>query len=313
MSLAVPRLIHTGQVLVDLIMRVGALPPPGGDVLASEARFEVGGGFNVIAAARRSGMACVYAGGHGTGRFGELARQALAAEGAELAAPRVLDRDTGICVAIVDASTERTFVTHLGAEAVLERDVLDALAVTPRDIVYVTGYGLCVPDKGALLADWLETLPESVVVAFDPGPLVDSIESALLARVMRRTRIWTGNREEALRHTGRASVEAALDELAARLPAGALAIVRDAEQGCVVSIDGVPARVAAFEVEAIDSNGAGDAHTGVLLAALAEGHAPLVAARRANAAAALAVTRFGPATAPTREEIDALLDGAWLR
>ncbi|NIE88834.1 sugar kinase, partial [Burkholderia sp. Tr-860] len=76
MSLAVPRLIHTGQVLVDLIMRVGALPPPGGDVLASEARFEVGGGFNVIAAARRSGMACVYAGGHGTGRFGELARQA---------------------------------------------------------------------------------------------------------------------------------------------------------------------------------------------------------------------------------------------
>ncbi|WP_240156471.1 PfkB family carbohydrate kinase, partial [Burkholderia sp. Ax-1720] len=214
MSLAVPRLIHTGQVLVDLIMRVGALPPPGGDVLASEARFEVGGGFNVIAAARRSGMACVYAGGHGTGRFGELARQALAAEGAELAAPRVLDRDTGICVAIVDASTERTFVTHLGAEAVLERDVLDALAVTPRDIVYVTGYGLCVPDKGALLADWLETLPESVVVAFDPGPLVDSIESALLARVMRRTRIWTGNREEALRHTGRASVEAALDELA---------------------------------------------------------------------------------------------------
>ncbi|NIG00148.1 sugar kinase, partial [Burkholderia sp. Ax-1720] len=38
-----------------------------------------------------------------------------------------------------------------------------------------------------------------------------------------------------------------------------------------------------------------------------------VAARRANAAAALAVTRFGPATAPTREEIDALLDGAWSR
>ncbi|MBN3729119.1 sugar kinase, partial [Burkholderia sp. Ac-20379] len=59
MTAAVPRLIHTGQVLVDLIMRVGALPAPGGDVLASEARFEVGGGFNVLAAARRSGMACV--------------------------------------------------------------------------------------------------------------------------------------------------------------------------------------------------------------------------------------------------------------
>jgi hypothetical protein len=31
--------------------------------------------------------------------------------------------------------------------------------------------------------------------------------------------------------------------------------------------------------------------------------------RRANAAAAVAVTRRGPATAPTREEIDQFLDG----
>ncbi|GAB7536795.1 carbohydrate kinase family protein [Burkholderia sp. 3C] len=308
MTAAVPRLIHTGQVLVDLIMRVGALPAPGGDVLASEARFEVGGGFNVLAAARRSGMACVYAGGHGTGRFGELARQALAAEGVELAAPRVADRDTGVCVAIVEATAERTFVTHLGAEAVLERAVLDALAVTPHDVVYVSGYALCLPDKGEVLAGWLESLDDAVPVAFDPGPLVDTIDAALLARVMRRTRIWTGNREEAQRHTGCATAEAALAAIAAQLRDDALTLVRDAGHGCLVASGGAVTRVAAFEVEAVDSNGAGDAHTGVLLASLAQGHAPLAAARRANAAAALAVTRFGPATAPLAAEIDALVN-----
>jgi sugar/nucleoside kinase (ribokinase family) len=54
----------------------------------------------------------------------------------------------------------------------------------------------------------------------------------------------------------------------------------------------------------VDSNGAGDAHGGVVAAALSRGEGLLTAARRANAAAAIAVTRRGPATAPTAEEID---------
>lgn len=46
---------------------------------------------------------------------------------------------------------------------------------------------------------------------------------------------------------------------------------------------------------------------GVLASALARDLAPEDAARRANAAAALAVTRPGPATAPTTTEIDQLV------
>jgi len=60
-------------------------------------------------------------------------------------------------------------------------------------------------------------------------------------------------------------------------------------------------------VQAVDSNGAGDAHAGVFIAGLAKGLKPAEAARRANAAAALAVTRWGPATSPGTAEVDALL------
>jgi hypothetical protein len=45
----------------------------------------------------------------------------------------------------------------------------------------------------------------------------------------------------------------------------------------------------------------------VFIAALAAGLPPAAAARRANAAAALAVTRNGPATAPDRAELDEFL------
>jgi sugar/nucleoside kinase (ribokinase family) len=57
----------------------------------------------------------------------------------------------------------------------------------------------------------------------------------------------------------------------------------------------------------VDTNGAGDTHTGVLVAERARGADWVSAARRANAAGALKVTRKGPATAPTVAELDAFL------
>jgi len=84
-------------------------------------------------------------------------------------------------------------------------------------------------------------------------------------------------------------------------------VVRDGPNGCWVSRHGHADHVPGFKVRAVDSNGAGDAHAGVFIAGLAAGLTPCEAARRANAAAALAVTRWGPATSPGTDEVDALL------
>ena len=304
----VSRLIHTGQVIVDLVMQIDALPAPGGDVLAADASFEVGGGFNVMAAARRNHMRVVYAGGHGHGRFGDMARATLQREGVEIGAAQVAGQDTGLCVALVDAHAERTFVSHIGAEGVLERSVLDTLQVTRDDIVYVSGYSLMLADKAEVLVAWLEQLPAGTRVAFDPGPLVDSIDAALLGRVLAVVSIWTSNRAEALRFSATDDLDTAFDFVAARLRGDALTLVRDGASGCELRMEGQHDRVPGFAVEAVDTNGAGDTHTGVFLAMLASGADMHTAATRANAAAALAVTRYGPATAPDSTQIDAFLD-----
>ena len=86
------------------------------------------------------------------------------------------------------------------------------------------------------------------------------------------------------------------------------AVVRLGADGCIILVPGgEPVHVPGFPVNVVDSNGAGDAHIGAFLAALAAGWHPLDAARRANACAAIAVTRSGPATAPRLDELDALL------
>ncbi|PMY43164.1 sugar kinase [Pseudomonas sp. GW456-L14] len=308
-----PRMLHTGQVIVDLVMSVERLPSSGGDVLAQSASFEAGGGFNVMAAAQRNGLPVLYLGRHGNGRFGELAREAMRAEGIRIALEASRTEDTGLCVALTESTAERSFISYIGVEGQLSAEDLDGVAVQADDFVYVSGYSLLHVGKAEALLDWLLALPQGIQVVFDPGPLVESPDSAAMRRLLPRIDIWTSNSVEALRFTGTSTIAEALRRLHDELSQEVLLVVRDGPQGCWVSQHGHSAHVPGFKVRAVDSNGAGDAHAGVFVAALAQGLEPVQAARRANAAAALAVTRWGPATAPGAAEVDALVNGDSVR
>ena len=281
------RLISVGSVVVDVLAAVSELPARGGDVWASRMQLSAGGGFNAMAAAARQGVPVLYAGAHGAGPFGDVAREALRVEGIGVhLAPRV-DRDTGLVIVLVDEGGERTFVSGRGAESTLAPADLHDLRPEPRDVVLVSGYGL-----DDALADWVLALPDAVVVALDPGPLA---APGALARVRPRLHWLSANAPEAEALTGEADPVAA----AAALVGRAGAVVRTGARGCVLAVaDAEPLVVPGVAVEVVDTTGAGDTHTGVFLAALLQGGTPEEAARRANLAAAESVTRCGPATAP---------------
>jgi sugar/nucleoside kinase (ribokinase family) len=288
-------------------MAVDTLPEAGGDVLAQSASFEAGGGFNVMAAAQRNGLPVVYLGRHGSGRFGDLAREAMTAEGIRIGITDRAERDTGLCVAITDASAERSFVSYIGAEGELSAEDLASVPAEAGDYVYVSGYSLLHVGKAQALVDWVLALSDGVNVVFDPGPLVDSPDAPMMQALLARIDVWTSNAVEALKFTGAADIAQALDCLAGHLSAKALMVVRDGPAGCWISHGAERRHVPGFKVDAVDSNGAGDAHAGVFVAGLAQGLSAFEAARRANAAAALAVTRWGPATSPGTAEVDELI------
>ncbi|MEV6285477.1 PfkB family carbohydrate kinase [Kribbella sp. NPDC051770] len=276
------RLVHLGNAVIDLVLTVDRLPERGGDVLAGSTQRATGGGFNVMAAAGRLGLETVYGGVLGTGPFADQAREDLRREGIAFPQPQHPGMDTGFVVALVDGEGERTFVTSPGAEATLSA----VPETTADDLVYVSGYSLL---HAANRATLVERLPQIVgAVFFDPGPLVGEIPAGALEVALDRADWVSCNAREA---------EVLRERRSRNL------IVRLGPDGCLVN--GQP--VAGFPVDAVDLNGAGDAHAGAFLAGLANGSTPLEAARQANAAAALAVTRRGPATGPTRGELDAYL------
>jgi len=305
----VNRLLFAGEAIVDLVMWVPALPERGGDMLAESSSVEVGGGFNIMAAAVRQGLPVLYAGGHGTGPWGDKVRAALAAEDISLLRAADPDVDTGFDVALVEADGERTFITHLGAESLREPGAWDLVQARPDDAVYVSGYGLVPPASGPILGAWAAALPPGVLLFTDPGPLVADIPAAVLDPVLARCDWWSCNQREAALLTGTSDPAEAARRLLRRT-SRADVIVRSGPQGCVLALreNGLSLRhIAAPAVTAVDTTGAGDAHSGVFLAALAAGLAADQAARRANAAAALTVTRSGAAVSPTRDALDQFL------
>ena len=324
------RLLHLGNVVIDVVLTVPWLPERGGDVLASATTSAPGGGFNVMAAAARQGLPVAYAGARGTGPFAELAAAALAAEGIEVLQPPKPDLDTGVVISLVEAGGERTFVTGPGAEARLTVQDLARVRAGPADAVYLSGYGLLHASNRPALLGWLSGLNEASPVFFDPGPLAAQIPASALAAAAGRADWLTCNAREAAILTGHRDPAAAALTLARRqtmsvgdlgppatqiphanddAPLGGGVVVRLGPDGCVLLAPGTAeaVRVPGFAVDAVDTNGAGDTHAGVFIAALAHGADALEAARRANAAAALSVTRPGPATAPTAAELTQFL------
>ncbi|MHA6759025.1 PfkB family carbohydrate kinase [Streptacidiphilus sp. PAMC 29251] len=312
MSRTHDRLLHLGNIVVDLVLDIPELPERGGDMLATAAASTPGGGLNSMVAAARQGLRVAYGGAHGTGPYGDRARAAMRDAGIEVLQPPKRNTDTGLVVTLLDAGGERTFVTSPGAEATLDSADLDRVRSGPGDLVYLSGYSMLHRSNRQALTGWLRALPDRTPVLFDPGPLVADIPADTLRLLRARADWWSCNAREAELLTGSDDPSAAAVALGRSLGRGGV-LVRTGPDGCLLlppgatKAEAAPEVIPGFAVKAVDLNGAGDAHTGVFLAALASGAAPAEAALTANAAAALAVTARGPATAPPADRLAAFL------
>lgn len=293
--------------MIDIVVRIPTLPTRGGDVLATEHLTTTGGGYNAMSSWSRQGPRAVYAGRLGTGPFSSIARGALGSDG--IAEPIQADSalDAGFCVAMVDDAGERTFVTSSGAEASLRASDLGSLDVRVGDYVLVSGYNVMDESQDETILGWIGSLSDGVVVAFDPSNRVSDIPSDNLARILQRADWVLCNEIEASRLTGVSMLEESVNQLALRAGRRGVVVRSGADGCCLVSAAHRATHIGAFETRVVDTNGAGDTHSGVFLAELARGTGEVEAARRGNAAAALAIAVLGPASCPPRDVITAML------
>ena len=316
------RVVLMGQILVDLAVRGEALPSPGGDVWAIDEGMHVGGGFNALVAARRMGAEAVSLSPIGDGPYASLIQAALTREGITDLGPRVTGIDNGFCIAFTDRTGERTFISTKGAETMAPASAWADFVRTmhPGDVLYVDGYLMDHPANRVAAEAALRVLPEGVRVILDVSPVIGIPEELPSDDVI----VSMNHREaqEIGQQRGDSSVcdrcrephEAARAMLGllghpvlVRAGAAGAYFVRPAGTAPNASNEDA-AHIPTPHVEAIDTNGAGDAHSGVLAASLAHGIPMERALLLANCAGALSTTVVGPASCPMREEIEAAAD-----
>lgn len=316
------RVVLMGQILVDLAVRGEALPSPGGDVWAIDEGMHVGGGFNALVAARRMGAEAVSLSPIGDGPYSSLIQAALTREGIADLGPRIAGIDNGFCIAFTDRTGERTFISTKGAETMATASVWADFVRTmhPGDVLYIDGYLMDHPTNREAAEAALRALPEGVRVLLDVSPVI-GIPSALPSDGV----IVSMNHREAQEIAQQSEDSSVLDRCrepreAARAMLSLLGrpvLVRAGAEGAYIGRPAQPetnttadevTAIPTPRVEAIDTNGAGDAHSGVLAVSLAQGIPLERALLLANCAGALSTTVVGPASCPTREEIEAAAD-----
>lgn len=295
-----PRVVVVGSVNMDLVVRTARLPRPGETVRGREFHTIPGGkGANQAVAAARLGAHTAMVGRVGDDDFGQRLRQGLADNGVDITHLTTdLQHPSGVALIMVQDSGENSIVVAGGANTALSADDVRAAhrVIAGADVLLLQ---LEIPLE-AVQAAVEAARAAGVRTVLDAGPPL-----ALPQNLWRALDVISPNLVEAEALLGCSVTDPvqAAREIVAR--GAAASVVKSGAHGCAWADGEGAAQIPAIAVTAVDTTAAGDAFSAALGIALAEGKRLPEAARWANFAGALAVTRLGAQPAmPTRRELE---------
>lgn len=304
---SVANILVVGSYVVDLMSRTPHMPSPGETVLGGPFHMGPGGkGGNQAVAAARLGSRVTMLTKVGHDVFGDEALKNFTTENIDTThVTRHPDEVTGTALIAVDDQRENMIVVAPGAcGKITKEDIVKAeQSFKDADIVLVQ----------------LETSMEAVEttinlanklgkpIILNPAPYQD-VSQDLLEKID----YITPNETEASLLSGvKVMDEASAREASIKLKEQGVhtVLITLGKTGCFV-YDGTSEGgiVPAFSVNVVDTTGAGDAFNGAFATFIANGLSLQEAVTRANAVAALAVTKVGTAPAmPFAEEVEKFL------
>jgi sugar/nucleoside kinase (ribokinase family) len=130
-----------GDLLLDVVVRLGTPLEPGSDAPARTSLSTGGQAANVAAWAVELGASARLVCRRGRGGAAFLAEQGLRAHGVEIVGPQS-DDEGGVVVSLVDADGDRTMASDRGAAPGLRADDVDGAWLTGADALHLSGYSL---------------------------------------------------------------------------------------------------------------------------------------------------------------------------
>ncbi len=278
--------VVVGSLNLDLVVRSPRHPTPGETLIGTEYSEVAGGkGLNQAVAAARSGARVAMVGAVGDDHAGEILRSVVRAEGIDDRwLVTLADQTTGRALITVDDHGENSIIVISGANAAV---VFDHLPES-RVVLSQLETGIDAVGQAFLLAR-----ERGSTTILNPAPA-----QSLPGEVLELCDVIIPNEHEVDLLGGRPI-------LTARVPHVVVTLGAD---GADYMSNGTTVRIDPFEVEPVDTTGAGDAFCGSLASRVAAGESMADALRFAAAAGALSTTVRGAVPSqPHRADTMALL------
>lgn len=201
---------------------------------------------------------------------------------------------TGKCLVMTTEDASRTMNTFLGITSDYSRTEITEAALKDSEYLYIEGY-LVTSENGQDAMKYAKKLAEEngvkTALTFSDPSMVKYFKEPMESVVGASVDLLFCNEEEAMLYTGKENVLEAREALkkdAKRF------VITQGKNGAMIFDGDTFIDIEPYQVNAIDTNGAGDLFAGAFLAGITNGRSYADAGKLASLASSKVVTQFGP-------------------
>ena len=257
-----------GNVFVDVIVSVDALPKTGDDLVCNKHIITIGGcAYNVATVLKNFGVDHTIICPVGNGIYGNIIEKELI-ENDYTTGIKVNYGDNGYCLCLVEKNGERSFITIPGIETEYKEEWLEMIDSSKYKNIYISGYEI-EKKSGIVITNWLSRQVNKNIF-FGPGPRINYIDKDTLNRVLSMNPILHLNEEEALKFTKENNIVDAAKVLNKRT--NNTVFITLGENGVMYFSEGSYKYIDGVTTDVVNTIGAGDSHIGAIIAAYSMGY-----------------------------------------
>ncbi|MGL1887901.1 MAG: adenosine kinase [Reichenbachiella sp.] len=255
-----------------------------------------GSAANTVVATSQFGGSCYYSCKVSNDKFGSFYLKDLAANGVDTKLTPATSPEglTGRCLVMTTPDAERTMNTFLGITADFSVTEIDEEAIKNSTYIYSEGYLVPSPSGREAMKMGMEVARANgvkVSMSFSDPSMVKFFRNEMVEVVGDGVDLLFCNEEEAMLFTEKDNLldaREALKDVADRF------VITLGKNGAMIFDGDTFIDIESYEVDAIDTNGAGDMFAGAFLYGITHGHSMAESGKLASLASSKVVSQFGP-------------------
>lgn len=299
----VHQLAAIGHILYDIRCYLQEFPKPDRTSFTNgRIKYSAGGSAcNVAVAASRLGINSAMCGAIGFDDYGKYLIDNFISEGVDPTYVKIAyGESTGVSIIAINAEGEVEIIEMLGANSALDKNDIKNELIEGASMLHMTGTEVGVLEKAAGFA-----AQKGVKVSFDPGRAISSRGYSRLMNILRNTDYVIVNKKEAVQLAETSNDKEAseiVDILEREVKKEITYVIKSGKDPVYVRSPSEAFLIHPFNVQVVDTLGAGDTFAGGFVAGIINGMNVRNSAIQATAVAALKIQKEGAQSSPTLQE-----------